>query len=96
MQENCIDRAKRVEERRNAALRGSPDHKSYRDKIKEWRNKEQPSTTTIDMNENSNLEREPELMKCSVPHYDFKLFQEAQAIASEKLVNIFPIYLFHF
>ncbi|XP_065225223.1 histone acetyltransferase KAT7 [Planococcus citri] len=83
--ENYLERVKRLEERRNAALKSSPEQRSYRDKVKEWRSKEQPSTTTLDINENSNQEREPELMKCNVPLYDVKLFQEAQAIASEKI-----------
>ena len=87
MQENYLERVKRLEERRSAALRSSPEQRSYRDRVKEWRSKEQPSTTTLDINENSNQDREPELMKCNVPLYDIKLFQEAQAIASEKIVR---------
>lgn len=65
----------------------TPEQKAYREKVRELRSKEQPSTT-VDTNENSNQDREPELMKCNIPLYDIKLFQEAQAIASEKLVSV--------
>lgn len=80
---------KKREDRKKASARSphSSEHKAYREKVKEWRSKEQPSTTTIDTNENSNQDREPDLMRCNIPLYDIKLFQEAQAIASEKLVR---------
>lgn len=65
----------------------TPEQKAYREKVREFRSKEQPSTT-VDTNENSNQDREPELMKCNIPLYDIKLFQEAQAIASEKIVSV--------
>lgn len=87
-QENYFERLKRQEDRKNSALKNSNEQKAYRDKVKELRSKEQPSTTTLDTNENSNQDREPELMKCNVPLYDIKLFQEAQAIASEKIVSL--------
>jgi len=63
------------------------DQKAYQDKVRELRSKEQPSTTTVDTSEISNQDREPDLMKCNIPIYDLKLFQEAQAVASEKLVR---------
>lgn len=88
-QENYFERIKRQDDRKKASVKSpvNPEQKSYREKVKEFRSKEQPSTTTIDMNENSNQDREPELMRCNIPLYDIKLFQEAQAIASEKIVS---------
>lgn len=88
-QENYLERLRRQEERRKASIKSpiNNEQKTYKDKVKELRSKEQPSTTTSDTNENLNQEREPELMKCNIPLYDIKLFQEAQAIASEKIVR---------
>lgn len=88
-QENYFERLKKTDERKRASTKSpaSPERKQYKDKVKELRSKELPSTTVIDNNENSNQEREPDLMKCNIPFYDLKLFQEAQAIASEKIVS---------
>lgn len=89
-QEYYFDRLKKHDERKRASTKtpGSPERKQYKDKVKELRSKELPSTTVIDNNENSNQDREPDLMKCNIPFYDLKLFQEAQAIASEKIVSL--------
>lgn len=66
----------------------TPEQKTYREHIKETRanfhySDEEESSSSC---ENSNKEREPNLNNCT-SKYDLKLFQEAQAVASEAIVS---------
>lgn len=82
---------KRQEERKNSILKplSAQEQKACRDKMRESRAKDIPvGVSSSEANENFNQDREPDLMKYNVPMYDIKLFQEAQAIASEKLVSV--------
>jgi len=66
----------------------------YRDKVKEMRNdvedkkKNESSSDTSLSDQYAGKDLEPDILNCSnIPSYDIKLFQEAQAVASEKIVS---------
>lgn len=68
----------------------------YRDKVKEMRNeindkkKNETSSDTSQSDQYAGKDLEPDILNCSnIPNYDLKLFQEAQAVASEKIVSTF-------
>lgn len=68
----------------------------YRDKVKEMRNeindkkKNETSSDTSQSDQYAGKDLEPDILNCSnIPSYDLKLFQEAQAVASEKIVSTF-------
>lgn len=67
----------------------------YRDKVKEMRSniddrkKNESSSDTSLSDQYAGKDLEPDILNCSnIPTYDLKLFQEAQAVASEKIVSI--------
>jgi len=67
----------------------------YRDKVKEMRSniedrkKNESSSDTSLSDQYAGKDLEPDIFNCSnIPTYDLKLFQEAQAVASEKIVSI--------
>lgn len=77
----------------------SAEQKLYRDKVKEMRNevedkkKNETSSDTSLSDQYNSKELEPDIQNCSnLPSYDLKLFQEAQAVASEKIVSIFILF----
>ncbi|XP_014253089.1 histone acetyltransferase KAT7 [Cimex lectularius] len=82
------ERLKKEEERKKAmmslkqghSMNPTPEQKTYRDKIKEIRSKFVPKDDH--QTDNDHKDRQPDLTKLS-NKYDLKLFQEAQAVASE-------------
>ena len=72
------------------------DQQKYQSKIKEMRNKFKPSTVSIKKEEESDNKEEVQgidktrqpILTGLTPEYDLKLFLEAQAAASEKIVSI--------
>jgi len=97
LQENLSERLKRNEERLKGTLKpSSAEQKMYRDKVKEMRNlaenkhKSETSSDTSQSDHYAGKDLEPDIFNCTnIPSYDLKLFQDAQAIASEKIVSIF-------
>lgn len=73
----------------------------YRDKVREMRreieDKKKNDTSSSDTSLSDTFagkDLEPNILNCSnVSSYDLKLFQEAQAVASEKIVSIFILHL---
>lgn len=72
----------------------STEQKMYRDKVKEMRSeienkkKNETSSDTSQSDQYAGKDLEPDILNCSnIPSYDLKLFQEAQAVASEKIVS---------
>lgn len=72
----------------------SAEQKAYRDRVKEMRNnienrkKKDSSSDTSQSDQYTGKELEPDIVNCTnIPYYDLKLFQEAQAVASEKIVS---------
>lgn len=73
----------------------------YRDKVREMRreieDKKKSDTSSSDTSLSDTFagkDLEPNILNCSnVSSYDLKLFQEAQAVASEKIVSIFILHL---
>jgi len=66
----------------------------FRDKVKEMRlikiedKKKNESSDTSQSDQYAGKDLEPDILNCSnIPTYDLKLFQEAQAVASEKIVS---------
>lgn len=101
MQDAYQDHLKKEEERKKAQsiLKSThtnnpmPDQKSYRDLVKEQRCKSNESHSD---NEDSSSS-DPSMMKDREPNlnhtankYDLRLFQEAQALASETIVSSKP------
>lgn len=89
---------KNAEERKKATsiLKSShtnnptPEQKAYREMVKELRNKEvesQSDNEDSSGSDPSSKEIEPNISKCT-NSYDLKLFQEAQALASEAIVSV--------
>ncbi|XP_050537303.1 histone acetyltransferase KAT7 isoform X2 [Daktulosphaira vitifoliae] len=83
---------KKNEERlKSASKPNSVEQKLYRDKVKELREKiedrkNDTSSDTSNSDQYIGKELEPDISKCTnIPLYDFKLFQEAQSVASEKI-----------
>lgn len=77
----------------------SAEQKTYRDKVKEMRSilqdkkKSESSSDTSQSDHYIGKELEPDIFNCTnIPTYDLKLFQDAQAIASEKIVSIFILF----
>lgn len=74
----------------------STEQKAYRDKVKEMR-KEIEEKKKVEASSDTSLsdqygikDIEPNIHNCTnIASYDLKLFQEAQAVASEKIVSIF-------
>lgn len=55
----------------------------------ENRKKNDSSSDTSQSDQYIGKELEPDILNCTnIPQYDLKLFQEAQAVASEKIVSI--------
>lgn len=54
------------------------------------------SETSSDASQNDQYagkDVEPDILNCTnIPSYDLKLFQEAQAVASEKIVSIYILF----
>lgn len=73
-----------------------PDQKAYRELVKEQRNKANVNQSDNEDSSSSDpplvKEREPDLNNRVNP-YDLRLFQEAQAIASETIVRIHSVIL---
>jgi len=92
-QDNLSERLKKNEERLKGALKSnSTEQKMYRDKVKEMRlikiedKKKNESSDTSQSDQYAGKDLEPDILNCSnIPIYDLKLFQEAQAVASEKI-----------
>lgn len=63
------------------------DQRMYREKVKEMRSKHVTRDDTNSIGDSESKERQPDLSKWS-NKYDLKLFQEAQAVASEAIVSI--------
>jgi hypothetical protein len=96
------ERLKKNEERLKGALKSSStEQKLYRDKVREMRNevedKKKNDTSSSDTSQSdifTGKDLEPDIFNCSnISLYDLKLFQEAQAVASEKIVSIFILHL---
>lgn len=50
------------------------------------------SNNTSQSDQYAGKDVEPDIFNCTnIPSYDLKLFQEAQAVASEKIVSIFGL-----
>lgn len=71
------------------------EQKDYQNKVKEMRNEiviKKKSDTSSDNSFSDQYvgkDLEPDILNCTnIPTYDLKLFQEAQAVASEKIVGI--------
>lgn len=94
-QDNLSERLKKNEERLKGALKSSSsEQKAYRDRVKEMRvqteekKKSETSSDTSLSDQYAGKDLEPDILKCTnIPSYDLKLFQEAQAVASEKIVS---------
>lgn len=79
----------------------SAEQKIYREKVREMRNeivdKKKNDTSSSDTSQSDQFaskDLEPDILNCTnIPSYDLKLFQEAQAVASEKIVSIFILHL---
>ncbi|XP_025425450.1 histone acetyltransferase KAT7-like isoform X2 [Sipha flava] len=93
-QDNLSERLKKNEERLKGALKSSStEQKLYRDKVREMRNevedKKKNDTSSSDTSQSdifTGKDLEPDIFNCSnISLYDLKLFQEAQAVASEKI-----------
>lgn len=55
----------------------------------ENKKKNETSSDTSQSDQYTGKDLEPDILNCSnIPSYDLKLFQEAQAVASEKIVSI--------
>jgi histone acetyltransferase MYST2 len=63
------------------------DQRAYQQKIKEMRAKSPAPADDTDST-SDDKDREPRIAHVA-PEYDLKLFQEAQALASEKIVSAF-------
>lgn len=99
------ERLKKNEERLKGTLKSSSaEQKAYREKLKELRNeiqdkkKNETSSDTSQSDQYAGKDVEPDIFNCNnMPTYDLKLFQEAQAVASEKIVSIsFHLILVHY
>jgi len=54
----------------------------------ENKKKNETSSDTSQSDQYTGKDLEPDILNCSnIPSYDLKLFQEAQAVASEKIVS---------
>lgn len=68
----------------------------YRDKVRQMRSeiedKKKNDTSSSDTSQSdifTGKDLEPDILNCTnISSYDLKLFQEAQAVASEKIVSI--------
>lgn len=85
---------KRNEERLKGLKSSLADQKAYRDKVKEMRNaidikKTESSSDTSLSDQCVGKDVEPDIANncTNIPSYDLKLFQEAQAVAAEKIVS---------
>lgn len=57
--------------------------------------KNETSSDTSQSDQYTGKDVEPDIFNCSnISSYDLKLFQEAQAVASEKIVSIIYLFLF--
>ncbi|XP_073978907.1 lysine acetyltransferase chameau isoform X2 [Rhodnius prolixus] len=86
-----VERTKKEEERKKAQVlvKGqvhvpTADQRMYREKVKEMRSKHVTRDDTNSIGDSESKERQPDLSKWS-NKYDLKLFQEAQAVASEAI-----------
>lgn len=90
---------KKNEERLKGSKSSPAEQKAYRDKVKEMRNaidlKKNESNSDASLSDQcAGKVVEPDIANCTnIPLYDIKLFQEAQAVAAEKIVSKTSIFL---
>lgn len=59
----------------------------------EVKKKSETSSDTSQNDQYAGKDVEPDIFNCTnIPSYDLKLFQEAQAVASEKIVSIYSLF----